>query len=118
MSAAEQIIAEHRLVLDRYEDDSCWCGQRMHRSEHAAHVVAALTNAGKTIVELPEPEFGKPEDLDPGDDPRVWHGHVRSYWAQEGEVFDTLGGRRPASGAMRDGLALLAAARVAEGGER
>ncbi|MBM4592363.1 hypothetical protein GS934_10625 [Rhodococcus hoagii] len=63
MSTAEQIIAEHRL--DDF-DGTCFCGEWSYEDEpydpadpelasmHSAHVVAALTNAGKTIVELPE----------------------------------------------------------------
>ncbi|NKT31598.1 hypothetical protein GS810_01675 [Rhodococcus hoagii] len=58
MSTAEQIIAEHRDAgyLDgrRY----CLCGWSTidhdgidQAAEHSAHVVAALTNAGKTIVD-------------------------------------------------------------------
>ncbi|NKS14644.1 hypothetical protein GS580_27675 [Rhodococcus hoagii] len=53
MSTAEQIIAEHRVkpYLTRIQ---CRCGEMFASYEqHAAHVVAALTNAGKTIVELP-----------------------------------------------------------------
>ncbi|ORM21798.1 hypothetical protein [Prescottella equi] len=60
MSTAEQIIAEHRL--DDF-DGTCFCGEWSYEDEpydpadpelasmHAVHVVAALTNAGKTIVD-------------------------------------------------------------------
>lgn len=49
MSTAEQIIAEHRWSA---LTDACKCGDpTITLGEHAAHVVAALTNAGKTIVE-------------------------------------------------------------------
>lgn len=50
MSTAEQIIAEH---LPMYGGDVPVCSCRKAEWE-PAHVVAALTNAGKTIVELPE----------------------------------------------------------------
>lgn len=48
MSTAEQIIAE---ALVQWSLEPC-C--RTCAGGLAAHVVAALTNAGKTIVELPE----------------------------------------------------------------
>lgn len=67
MSTAEQIIAEHRLTGDPREEamrcsalDCDWSandavlGMDAVVQLHAAHVVAALTNAGKTIVDLPE----------------------------------------------------------------
>ncbi|MBM4587605.1 hypothetical protein GS507_05285 [Rhodococcus hoagii] len=53
MTTAEQIIAEH--AVSRYRECGnvvCWCGARFPGvRSHAAHVVAALTNAGKTIAE-------------------------------------------------------------------
>ncbi|NKR61685.1 hypothetical protein GS474_23790 [Rhodococcus hoagii] len=49
MSTAEQIIAEHRWSA---LTDACKCGDpTISWGAHPAHVVAALTNAGKTIVE-------------------------------------------------------------------
>lgn len=64
MSTAEQIIAEHRLTGDPREEamrcsalDCDWSandavlGMDAVVQLHAAHVVAALTNAGKTIVD-------------------------------------------------------------------
>lgn len=60
MSTAEQIIAEHQLDII---DGTCTCGEwdcadvpdhapDLDLTElHAAHVVAALTTAGKTIVD-------------------------------------------------------------------
>ncbi|MBM4525151.1 hypothetical protein GS462_11085 [Rhodococcus hoagii] len=70
MSTAEQItpvqiLAKHRL--DDF-DGTCTCGQWDYlkvpydpadpdlATMHAAHVVAALANAGKAIFELPEPD--------------------------------------------------------------
>lgn len=50
MSTAEQIIAEHRIAV-QHEDDRVWCtcGEVLASvGRHAAHVVAALTNAGKS----------------------------------------------------------------------
>ena len=54
MSTAEQIIAEHQVreMWSRFDEVVCDCGERFAtRADHAAHVVAALTNAGKTIVD-------------------------------------------------------------------
>lgn len=58
MSTAEQIIAEHRDAGYLDGRRHCLCGWSTidHEgidpaAEHAAHVVAALTNAGKTIVD-------------------------------------------------------------------
>ncbi|WP_139811684.1 hypothetical protein [Prescottella equi] len=48
MSTAEQIIAEHRFDDVSPGLEFCTCG--WGGESHAAHVVAALTNAGKTIV--------------------------------------------------------------------
>ncbi|NKS97476.1 hypothetical protein GTA09_20315 [Rhodococcus hoagii] len=115
MSTAEQIIAQH---LPEYVDGvgmlvCLGCGEASATDrEHAAHVVAALTNAGKTIVELPE---GIPDD-----DGQVWFdefdvrvdctGTTRPY-----EVW--VGGRsRSAAGLEHQAAEYLAAARVAEGG--
>ncbi|MDH6279507.1 hypothetical protein [Prescottella agglutinans] len=116
MSTAEQIIAEHRWDERR---GICECMfvpefgpgtryERMTLKDHAAHVVAALTNAGKTIVDLPEAD-------------EVVHGIP--YWSETDiEVHKSV--------IMRDGFPVtaerlrieagdfLAAARVAEGGER
>ncbi|ORL00984.1 hypothetical protein A6F56_01140 [Prescottella equi] len=51
MSTAEQIIAEHRVSYTFDGEGSCTCGEKVSQPDHAAHVVAALTNAGKAIVE-------------------------------------------------------------------
>ncbi|MGF7124060.1 hypothetical protein [Rhodococcus sp. BE178] len=73
MSTAEQVIAEHQFSYDEYELVAYWgctgidcdfsgakdvrkLGFTEHirdaaKAEHAAHVVAALTNAGKQIVD-------------------------------------------------------------------
>ncbi|MBM4548716.1 hypothetical protein GS445_03015 [Rhodococcus hoagii] len=58
MSTAEQIIAEHRDAGYLDGRRHCLCGWSTidhdgidPAAEHAAHVVAALTNAGKTIVD-------------------------------------------------------------------
>ncbi|MGF7125038.1 hypothetical protein [Rhodococcus sp. BE178] len=52
MSTAEQIIAEHRVTSYRPNSTSrCLCGWVGPVTAHAAHVVAALTNAGKQIVD-------------------------------------------------------------------
>lgn len=76
MSTVEQIIAEHRIVEGPHKHQTVWvawvrcrCGWRSERTpneplhwaepelleelrgDHAAHVVAALTNAGHIIVE-------------------------------------------------------------------
>ncbi|ORL35635.1 hypothetical protein A6I91_01910 [Prescottella equi] len=75
---------------------------------HAAHVVAALTNAGKTIVELPEAD-----SIDHLAQPRFG-----SVTAGDGVVSDDEGYEYDPVEARIRAAALLAAARVAEGGEQ
>lgn len=50
MSTAEQIIAEHRVSYTFDGEGSCTCGEKVSQPDHAAHVVAALTNAGYALV--------------------------------------------------------------------
>ncbi|UPH36717.1 hypothetical protein MWT96_20405 [Prescottella equi] len=130
MSIAEQVIAEvvreHTPMHDNgpFGDDP-WTGcagkdcadwpggdDEAFDAHVAAHVVAALTNAGKTIVELPE---------------AMACSYSASYWDGE-TVWATPGSgkvriqledhRLTAADAQGLAAALLAAARVAEGGER
>ncbi|MBM4518355.1 hypothetical protein GS435_02730 [Rhodococcus hoagii] len=60
MSTAEQIIAKHQFMgtyCTGCEWDLHEVPENQHENlvlAHAAHVVAALTNAGRAIVELPE----------------------------------------------------------------
>ncbi|MBM4722551.1 hypothetical protein GS439_06865 [Rhodococcus hoagii] len=55
MSTAEQIIAEHPTEVNCDGGVDCGCGLRFSTyAGWSRHVVAALTNAGKAIVELPE----------------------------------------------------------------
>ncbi|NKU18371.1 hypothetical protein GS907_07270 [Rhodococcus hoagii] len=132
MSTAEQIIAAHRLKYKRTParhladtgvayaacaaPDCDWSydyATAGAEAAHAAHVVAALTNAGKTIVDLPEHVDEALEEhgitasrrsllpitlqIDPGS------GHAVHYSVK----------------CVRDfAAALLAAARVAEGGDQ
>ncbi|EGD24678.1 hypothetical protein [Prescottella equi] len=127
MSTAEQIIADHQYVPDgrmlgtRCTNVTCdWFVPAATSFadmlvSYGAHVVAALTNAGKTIVELPEGI----ED----DDGQVWFddldirvdctGQSRPYdvWVDDERLWYV--GR-----AKRRAAALLAAARVAEGGDQ
>lgn len=53
MSTAEQIIAEHAVRAWRADGRTwCWkCGEFPSRSAYAAHVVAALTNAGHLLLD-------------------------------------------------------------------
>lgn len=67
MSAVE-VLAAHRYrglgVSDARVTGCCWCGWK--GTDHAAHVLAALTAAGHTVVELPEPDrTDGPGDLTP-----------------------------------------------------
>ncbi|NKR52958.1 hypothetical protein GS481_02360 [Rhodococcus hoagii] len=135
MSTAEQItpvqvLAKHRL--DDF-DGSCFCGEWSYEEVpddgtdpeiatlHAAHVVAALTNAGKTIVDLPEhPD----EEMQENDDEHgyvTWETGVGRATAHTDDTVTVESGYhfsvRPAE-ARGFAAALLAAARVAEGGER
>lgn len=132
MSTAEQIIAEvvHEHTPKINADPWTQCSSRACEdwpggndeafgAHVAAHVVAALTNAGKTIVELPEPDRifdGDLPEYDVADDGMV---HVTEepggrvvVWHQNAEIRDpdAVAGALLAAG--------LAAARVAEGGER
>ncbi|MBM4482269.1 hypothetical protein GS443_02805 [Rhodococcus hoagii] len=113
MSTAEQIIAEHRWWYAFEGYDKCGCGAEVPRGMHAAHVVAALTNAGKTIVDLPEH----------ADEALEEHGITA---AQRRLLPITLDidpagvylKHFSAKGARDLAAALLAAARVAEGGDQ
>ncbi|NKT91769.1 hypothetical protein GS854_01630 [Rhodococcus hoagii] len=132
MSTAEQIIAEHRL--DDF-DGTCFCGEWSYEDEpydpadpelasmHSAHVVAALTNAGKTIVELPERTDDRFVDGYEGCEMDGWEvqqgPHYVSVWEQGQVQIDYQGNpEEPVSPQYARDLAaaLLAAARVAEGG--
>ncbi|NKR75819.1 hypothetical protein GS492_25080 [Rhodococcus hoagii] len=122
MSTAEQIIAEHRTsmyVANGVEVFVCRCGKEfLPADEHAAHVVAALTNAGKTIVELPEADETVPETED--ENSRViWNadgGHVTVFGDGALEMGIPYRFNVEADEARAVAAALLAAARVAEGG--
>ncbi|AEV51920.1 hypothetical protein [Prescottella equi] len=109
MSTAEQIIAEHRWSA---LTDACKCGDpTITLGEHAAHVVAALTNAGKAIVELPEAE-------DYGGDPQ-WTLPCGTVSVDSRQVVSFEGDDICDANEAPDlAAALLAAARVAEGGEQ
>ncbi|ASN69235.1 hypothetical protein 7S3_57 [uncultured Caudovirales phage] len=99
MSTAEQIIAE--ALGDKIMHTN---GSGDRNRAYAAHVVAALTNAGKTIVELPEAdEWGMFGPL------RVLSSGFIADEADDGEYSPTV--------ARLIGARFLAAARVAEGGE-
>lgn len=119
MSTAEQIIAEHRWSA---LTDACKCGDpTITWGAHPAHVVAALTNAGQAIVELP----GKPDEEMPENDDEhgysVWHHGLGSATAHtDGSVTVDSGYHFSVhpTDARRFAGALLAAARVAEGGEQ
>lgn len=119
MSTAEQILAGHRAVRvmnGQWRCTGCdWVGPLV---EHAAHVVAALTNAGRAIVELPEATSADPDDLDPGDDPRTWIGAHERYWVEGRIVVGEFGMGYTPGQARKEAAALLAAARVAEGGDQ
>ncbi|NKS12558.1 hypothetical protein GS580_16600 [Rhodococcus hoagii] len=122
MTTAEQIIAEHpwSWELDDIGSDivMCKCGEVFASPlQHAAHVVAALTNAGKAIVDLPEADA---EDDDGGPRDLRWDigpSSVFSWTAGSVSIEGALADIAPEA-ARRFGAALLAAARVAEGGER
>ncbi|ASN72012.1 hypothetical protein 7S2_19 [uncultured Caudovirales phage] len=114
MSTAEQIIAEHAVRAWRADGRTwCWkCGEFPSRGAHAAHVVAALTNAGKAIVELPEHPDEALEE----------HGITASRRSLLPITLDIDPAgvylkHFSAKGARTLAAALLAAARVAEGGE-
>ncbi|MBM4603151.1 hypothetical protein GS575_09405 [Rhodococcus hoagii] len=129
MTTAEQIIAEHRVSYTFDGEGACTCGERVSQPDHAAHVVAALTNAGKTIVELPEADEVEHCRAHEGDD--EW---VTTTWKSDLAYVSTFepdadGGplihmRLAPDGPtdpkhLRDfAAALLAAARVAEGGDQ
>ncbi|NKS02578.1 hypothetical protein GS528_16465 [Rhodococcus hoagii] len=121
MSTAEQIIAEHLyLGLDTADDmHCCSCGWGGAFDDFAAHVVAALTNAGKTIVELPEyPDEEMPES-DDEHGYKVWKSGLGAATAHTDDTV-TIDGAYHFSVSPSDvreyAGALLAAARVAEGG--
>ncbi|RDI32431.1 hypothetical protein DEU38_103164 [Rhodococcus sp. AG1013] len=122
MSTAEQIIANDdgfitalQGILPTYHDDRQTATYAA--AEVAAHVVAALTNAGKTIVELPEAEDCRIGELSLTDE----GGTILVRTSAELVKTMTLGewqsavGRRVLADALLHGAA---AARVAEGGER
>ena len=125
MSAPQQIIARHQLDdgfgsctgcewdYSDIQDD----GRDLSLSElHAAHVVDALTTAGHAIVELPEPVLSDPAELEPDDDPRMWVGTHERFWVSGQLVDAEFGMRYTPEQARKEAAALLAAARVAEGG--
>ncbi|MBM4640689.1 hypothetical protein GS448_24500 [Rhodococcus hoagii] len=121
MSTAEQIIAEHRDAGYLDGRRHCLCGWSTidhdgidPAAEHAAHVVAALTSAGKAIVD--------PNALDSA----IWlylgdecdNANEPNY---EEDNYDAgfIAGLERAQVTIRTQLpALLAAARVAEGGDQ
>ncbi|MDH6282902.1 hypothetical protein [Prescottella agglutinans] len=117
MSTAEQIIAEHRIkpYLTRIQ---CRCGEVFASYEaHAAHVVAALTNAGKTIVDGAGiyVEYGIERDM-PSGDTRVVAAYDRS--TAERVMAERPHDTRLVQRRGHIGEWEPAAARVAEGGER
>ncbi|MCA1008981.1 hypothetical protein LCL87_24995 [Rhodococcus hoagii] len=109
MSTAEQIIAD---VL----------GEHGTKAYVAAHVAAALTNAGKTIVEQENVEWaivgvdGQDEWIDTGEH----EGHLSSQEKAQQRVDDYYRGDETAIVVRRfvTEWQPVAAARVAEGGER
>ncbi|MBP0080136.1 hypothetical protein B0F70_24340 [Rhodococcus hoagii] len=126
MSTVEQIIAEHALEWIGHQ---CTCGEQFTTGKtyrdgmgdlkrlHAAHVVAALTNAGKTIVDRAGiyVEYGIERDM-PSGDTRVVAAYDRSTAERvmAERPYDTrLVQRHGHIGEWEP-----AAARVAEGGER
>lgn len=124
MSTAEQIIAEHRTsmyVANGVEVFVCRCGKEfLPADSHAAHVVAALTNAGKTIVDLPEAdETGAETDDEHGYS--EWNtgcGTVITYTNGIIEIPAEYNFDAPPGSVRAFAAALLAAARVAEGGDQ
>ncbi|NKR60231.1 hypothetical protein GS474_15990 [Rhodococcus hoagii] len=107
MSTAEQIIADSLKALGVIDYASV-----------AAHVVAALTNAGKTIVDLPEAdEMRHDTDINAGH--QLWRIAAGEVVEFDGDIWPRVRsfGVKPAA-ARELAAALLAAARVAEGGER
>lgn len=124
MSTAEQIIAHHRehsmwFTRQAVPMVRCYCKAEMRSDQFAAHVVAALTNAGKTIVDLPEADEGGGWTWTPIGR-KLWGGADGRTILVEG--LNALGPvhlSHEYAGRLRDCLsAALAAARVAEGGER
>ncbi|MBM4517486.1 hypothetical protein GS432_19455 [Rhodococcus hoagii] len=127
MSTAEQIIAEHRDggYLDGRRHCLCGWSTIDHEgidpaAEHAAHVVAALTNAGKQIVELPEADVtGAETDDEHGYS--EWNtgcGTVITYTNGIIEIPAEYNFDAPRDSVRQFAAALLAAARVAEGGDQ
>ncbi|ORL83924.1 hypothetical protein [Prescottella equi] len=113
MSTAEQIIAPHLNFEYNIDTEEFYClapdctATFEDEAGHAAHVVAALTNAGKQIVEPPEAS-------------RSHNGYTRfgSLTVEGGRVVDYRQGEYTPWEARTHGLQWLAAAREAEGGER
>ena len=113
MSTAEQIIAEH---LPMYGGDVPVCSCRKAEWE-PAHVVAALTNAGKTIVDSVGiyVEYGIERDMPSGG--------TRVVAAYDRSTAERVMAERPHDTRLVErrghiGEWAPAAARVAEGGER
>ncbi|ORL77818.1 hypothetical protein A5N75_08280 [Prescottella equi] len=112
MSTAEQIIAE--VIRERYPVSVA----------DAAHVVAALTNAGKVVVDVPSVAHKGPFDTDASFFRQVAENLDRDLYAGGSNV------RRAVSALLRNVAAALtddrrttseirlAAARVAEGGDQ
>ncbi|MBM4512205.1 hypothetical protein GS445_01975 [Rhodococcus hoagii] len=121
MSTAEQIIAEHRWDERR---GICECMfvpefgpgtryERMTVQEWAAHVVAALTNAGKTIVELPEADGTWWDGVSwTGDGFEIALDSAGDLWVKTDNPW--MSPERLRALSVRG----LAAARVAEGGDQ
>lgn len=132
MTTAEQIIAEHRMVRSlRFNGYVCEgdCGWeirdvmvahteiiRRARDAHAAHVVAALTNAGHVIVDDAGiyVEYGIERDMPSGG--------VRVVAAYDRSTAERVMAERPHDTRLVQRRGHIgewepAAARVAEGGE-
>ena len=86
----------------------------LEEATEMARVAIEALGQSHAIVELPKPHRAEEDELEDGDDPRVWRGHVTNYFIMDGQVSSDGAWIFTADGARKEAAALLAAANASE----